>query len=195
MSCVGLRLTKRIAIHIIIYPLVVGAVEVDDGHGCLIHHGSSRVVILEAGLPAQAVVPLVVVHQRHLAHAVEACIVECSLLQFTCAHVAEGHHIVGGQVGCGAQFELSELLHAAVAHVDEGSTLGGIVIYVVAVAVLVHGSELASLAAVALGDECLVDLCAVLEGSGTDLEGAWVEVLVHAGAVEPVFGQAAVGIE
>ena len=195
LAVVCLGLAVDVAVHIVIQPVVVGTVEVDDGHRGLVDHGSARVVVLQRGLPVQSVVKAVAVHQRHLTGLVQAGVVERGLGQLACAHVTIGHLVVDGQIRGGTQFELAVLLHASVAHIDERGALCGVVVDIVAVGILIHGGKLATLVVVLLGEERLVDLRTVLVGRRLDFERTGVEVLVHVDAVEPVLTQVTVHVE
>ena len=174
---------------------VFGFVQVVDAglvpverHRGLVNQRTHGVVVFHDGLPLQAVVPLVIVHHGDLASLVEGGVVEVGLVYLAGAHVAVHHLVVHGQVRRGAQRELPQLLHAPVAHVDERGRLRGIVIHRMAVAVMIHGGQLAPAFGIAFRQGELVNLCAVLERGRFDFERSRVEILVDAAAVEPVFG-------
>ncbi len=55
-----------------------------------------------------------------------------------------------------------------------------------AVGISIHGSKLTTVAVILLGKERLVNLSTVLIRSKLNLEGTWVEILIHIKAVVPV---------
>ena len=64
-----------------------------------------------------------------------------------------------------------------------------------AVGVLVHRSKLTMIVVVSLGKKCLVDLGTILIRSRFNLEGSWVEVLVHIKAIVPILSEVSIQIE
>ena len=64
-----------------------------------------------------------------------------------------------------------------------------------AVGISIHGSKLTTVAVILLGKERLVNLSTVLIRSRLNLEGTWVEILIHIKAVVPVASQIAIHIQ
>ena len=173
----------------------VGCFVLVERHRSLIDARTGGVVVLHDGLPVQAVVPSVVVHQGKFAAFILHGVVEVGLADFSGTHVAVYHFVVHRQVRGSSEGKLAELLHTTVAHVDEGSRLSGVHVDGMAVAVVIDGSQFAAAFVVLLGEGELIDLCAVLERSRFDFERSRVEVLIDASAVVPVFGDVAVQVE
>ena len=64
-----------------------------------------------------------------------------------------------------------------------------------AVGISIHGSKLTTVAVILLGKERLVNLSTVLIRSRLNLEGTWVEILIHIKAVVPVASQITIHIQ
>ena len=149
LTVVILGLSVDIAILIIIYALI----------------GSARttgMIVLQGSLPVQTVVKTVAVHEGYLTCLIQTSIVERSLLQLTSTHIAISHLVIDRKIRGGTELEVAILLYASIAHIDKWSTLGSVVIHVVAVGILIHGSELTTVAVILLGEESLVNLSTVL---------------------------------
>ena len=163
----ALHILSPVGLHAAVFGFIsiidAGLVPVER-HRSLVNQRPHGVVVLRDGFPLQPVVPLVIVHHGDLAPFVEGGVVEVGLVYLSGAHVAVYHLVVHGKVRRGPQGELPELLHAPIAHVDERGRLRGVVVHRMAVAVVVHGRQLAPVSAIAFGQGELVDLRAVLEG-------------------------------
>ena len=152
-------------------------------------------IVLQGSLPVQTVVKTVAVHEGYLTCLIQTSIVERSLLQLTSTHIAISHLIIDRKIRGGTELEVAILLYASIAHIDKWSTLGSVVIHVVTVGILIHGSELTTIAVILLGEESLVNLSTVLIRSRLNLEGSRVEILIHIKAVVPVLTQITIHIQ
>ena len=152
-------------------------------------------IVLQGSLPVQTVVKTIVIHQGYLACLVQTGIIERSLLQLTSTHITIGHIIIYRKIRSSSELKISILLHASIAYIDKWSTLGSIAIHVMAIGILIHGSELTTIAVILLGEECLVNLSTVLIRSRLNLEGSRVEILIHIKAVVPVLTQITIHIQ
>ena len=162
LTVVSLSLSVDVTIHIIIYALVSLALQIDDRHWSLVNHRTTGMIVLQGSLPVQTVVKTVVVHEGYLACLIQTSIVERSLLQLAGTHIAISHLVIDRKIRGGTELEVAILLYASIAHIDKWSTLGCVVIHVVAVGILIHGSEFTTVAVILLGEESLVNLSTVL---------------------------------
>ena len=162
LTIVRLVLSIDITIHIIIYALIGITLQIDDRHRSLINHRTTRMVVLQSCLPVQTVVKAVVVHQGNLACLVQTGIIERSLLQFASTHIAISHLVINRKIRGGTELEVAILLHASITYINEWSTLGGIVIYIMTVGILIHSGKFTMVAVILLGEERLVNLSTVL---------------------------------
>ena len=119
-------------------------------------------IILQGSLPVQTVVKAVVVHQGYLACLVQTGIVERGLLQFAGTHIAISHLVINRKIRGGTELEVAILLHASITHINEWSTLSGIVIYIMTVGILIHSGKFTTVAVILLGEERLIDLSTIL---------------------------------
>ena len=162
LTVVILGLSVDIAILIIICALIGSALQIDDRHWSLVNHRTTGMIVLQGSLPVQTVVKTVAVHEGYLTCLIQTSIVERSLLQLTSTHIAISHLVIDRKIRGGTELEVAILLYASIAHIDKWSTLGSVVIHVVAVGILIHGSELTTIAVILLGEESLVNLSTVL---------------------------------
>ena len=151
-------------------------------------------IILHVHFPFQSVVPAIAIHQRQLVATAGCCIIQIRFLHLTGTDIHINDIRDVGQIrGC-SQAESRDFPDTAISCIDKGSPRSCIR-QPMAVAVMIHGRQLATIFVIPFGQGKLVDLSTVLILGKAEFERTRIKVLVNTPAVKPVFAQTAIQIQ